>query len=164
MTKGSYSACLWTGIANRVYSGDPVIDLGVKYAVDGAIVSAMPPTLDVFWEQLPIFMSQMTVIDGEGMEYSKRSFVERFKVNNIPLSPHVDEKTDPNVHKMLAKCVDAIDKLVPERLITANIGANLGLIEVMRSIITEVMDARPKKYRVIMSDVAIVNPILKVTV
>jgi hypothetical protein len=164
LTVGSYSACLWTGIANRIYTGDTLIDLGVKYALDFSIVPVMPPTLDVFWEQLPVFTEQMAVIDREGMYYARRSFVDRFKVNNVPLSPHVDEKTNPTVHKMLAKKVDSIDKLVPERLMPDNIGSNLGLIKVMRSIITELMAARAKKYRVIMSDVAIFNPILKVIV
>jgi hypothetical protein len=164
MTIGSYSACLWTGIANRVYTGDAVVNLGVKYALDFTIIPAMPPTLEVFWEQLPIFIAQMAVIDRDGMYYAQHSFVDKFKVNNIPLSPHVDEKTNPVVHKMLAKKVDAIDKLVPERLMTANIGSNLGLIKVMRSIITEVMAARVKKYRVIMADCAIFSPILKVIV
>ena len=164
MNVGTFSSCLWTGIANRVYSGESIIDLGQKHAMDGSIVSAMPPTVNEFWARLPVFVNQMALIDREGMFYSKNSFVEKFQVNNVPLSPHVDENTNPVVFKMLEKHVDALDKMIPERLMTANIGSSIGLLAVMRSIITEIKNQRVQKYRVVLSDVAIFNPILKVIV
>ena len=55
-----------------------------------------------------------------------------------------------------------MDHMIPEKLLKDNIGSNIGLLKVLRSIVDEVDTARVKRYRVLLSDIDIYWRIMKV--
>jgi hypothetical protein len=57
-----------------------------------------------------------------------------------------------------------LDVLVPERLSKENVGSNIGLLEILKDISTEMAGRRVKRYRVVMSDINIHDRIMKVVI
>ena len=161
VSRGTFKDSLWTGIANKKYTGNDNIDLSVIRDENKQIIHAMPSQLEL-WDNLDVFYSEMKKTDREGMEYFRHSWVKKLDVDNVPLRPTVNERRYPELHSSLLKSVSSMDHMIPEKLLKDNIGSNIGLLKVLRSIVDEVDTARVKRYRVLLSDIDIYWRIMKV--
>lgn len=159
--QGTFKDALWTGIANKKYTGPNDIDLAVVRDDNNNVIHGMPSHY-ALWENLGALYSEFKETDGEGMEYLQHSWVEKLDVDNVPLRPEVSKSRYPRLHASLLKSVSSLDHMIPEKLKKDNIGSNIGLFKVLRSILDDVEGARVKRYRVVLSDIDIYWRIMKV--
>ena len=157
----SWRQCLWTGYAALKYNG-PEVDLHIHRDEDGKFLSAMPMNL----VQMSFVLFDIIADVDKHSSILDRSMVQRWRVNNIPLRPVLDEKNHPREAARLARGNDKQNILHPGGLLPENIGSNRGLLTILRNFFKEwnCMNGQdPEVYRILTVDCNIYSRIMKVS-
>ena len=157
----SWRQCLWTGYAALKYNG-PEVDLHIHRDEDGKFLSAMPMNL----VQMSFVLFDIIADVDKHSSILGRSMVQRWRVNNIPLRPVLDEKNHPREAARLARGNDKQNILHPGGLLPENIGSNRGLLTILRNFFKEwnCMNGQdPEVYRILTVDCNIYSRIMKVS-
>jgi hypothetical protein len=175
LEQGIYSDCLWTGVAiiRWVDSYDDDVDitelpdppdLSVQIdSSDGSVVSCMPGTIvDEDGNECIIEALDVLNANGEGRFRQNRSICLKYDVRNLPLKPVVDKELYPELYNILKCSVDGLDNFYPVGLIQLNIGKNEHLLKILRNYLEELKAARPRRYGVMLCDVAIFQTVVRV--
>ena len=157
MERGTYSSCLWTGIANRKYTGRLDISMEYKFTQGGQLITAMPPDL---WQNESKFLDLYKTMDDAPEDYLQYSLCQSWNISNVPPKPKIDEIKYPRLSVNSKKC-RRLDNMIPERLSRYNMASNEDTLLLVREILEET-NTRVKRYRVILSDINIFDKLIKV--
>lgn len=157
MKRGTYSSCLWTGIANRKYTGGLDISLEYKHTDNGQLVTAMPPDL---WQNEIRFLDLYQDMDESPEDYLQSSLCVSWNISNVPPKPKIDERKYPQLVVKAKRC-RRLDNMIPERMTKYNMASNEDTLLLLREILEETK-TRVKRYRVVLSDINIFDKLIKV--
>ena len=161
LAKGVFTSMMWTGLAVKLFDG-PRISRDLVEA-DGQHLQAMPlqhaPERKQFVAETT---SGLTFIPGSVPLRHKDSLVHRYKVNSIPPKVDVASEKDAKLRKRLAVSRDGLHRTMPWDLWKHNIGANAGLMDVIKQYMVEVNLEESRQYHVWLVDVNIYSRVYKV--
>lgn len=126
IASGAFRDCNWTGQAIKVYQGPDV-------SVDIDSFPAMP---DHIFDTgtASIVRRRIRTLCKQKWKYLQQSWVERFKVNTVPVKPVVDPLAFPNLHRILNESRDGLRNFHPMAIMPQNIGSNRGLMLILKHI------------------------------
>ena len=126
IASGAFRDCNWTGQAIKVYQGPDV-------SVDIDSLPAMP---DHIFDTgtASIVRRSIRTLCKQKWKYLQQSWVERFKVNTVPVKPVVDPLAFPNLHQVLNESRDGLRNFHPMAIMPQNIGSNRGLMLILKHI------------------------------
>jgi hypothetical protein len=163
LSAGVFSSMLWTGLAMKVYDG-PHVDMSLK-SRQGNIIPAMPLTHKCASTSDMVAYITRTIQCSDG--FSKRfdvSLVNRYQINSIPPKVDTDKLKTEHLRKRCSVSRDGLHRLFPFDILSHNIGANIGLMRVIRDSLTELEIEDTRRYHVWLVDINIFNRLIKVTV
>ena len=161
LAKGVFSSMMWTGLAIKLYDGPRISRDLVE--VDGQHLHAMPPQPAPDRKQfIAETQSGLSFTTGSVPLRYRDSLVRRHKVNSIPPKIDVSCEKDPELRKRLAVSRDGLHRTLPWDLWKHNIGANSGLMDVIKQFTVEVSLEESRQYHVWLVDVNIYSRIYKV--
>lgn len=175
--------CLWAGVAFKRYQGLTPICTEVKYDLSNRLRPAMPDALfddDVCAVVWNLFQE----VDKEGEAYLEKSLCRKYDVRTIPLKIYPDKEREPELYNRVLLSPDGLRGFLPQQIIAENIGSNIGLIRILKTVLKEhpipppqgnvdqdglcpdVADVNGRKaqYRFIKVDMGIYHRIMKVGV
>lgn len=127
---GAWRNCLWTGRALRKSRVPVTMDL--EESKEG-IIPAMP---DDLYGMLPVFKKLFVLHnpqeDTSMMRY-RTSLVTNLDVRNIPLKPAARMLSQERHRTAITSGCDRLDNLFPDKIISVNIGSNLGFMRILRN-------------------------------
>lgn len=152
--RGVYTPMLWTVAATKTFHSS--VNISTEHVmVEDVIIPAMPPSLlgahMVLREYLITRMSTESVFDA--------ALCVAHTVTRVPPKLHDDAWVSREDHDRMADSVDGLSRFYPLEISKYNIGANEGLMRIIKHI-----DAilAPDRYAVIVVDINIYMRLLKV--
>jgi hypothetical protein len=161
--KDVFTSMMWTGLALKLYDGPRLARDLVE--ADGQVLPAMPPSHAPEKDDFVSFASACLPAEGANpvpMRYSQ-SMVRRLKVNSIPPKADVAQDAAPNVADRLIVSRDGMHRTMPWDLWQHNIGANNGLMDVIKQYLVETDLEASSKYHVWLVDLNIYSRVYKVS-
>ena len=160
--KDVFTSMMWTGLALKLYDG-PELSRGLVED-DGQVVPAMPPSHAPPKDDFVRFVSASIHVDCANpvpMRYSQ-SLVRRYNVNSIPPKADHTQDLDLDLTKRLTVSRDGLHRTLPWDIWQHNIGANTGLLDVIKQYMTITNLETSTQYHVWLVDLNIYSRVYKV--
>jgi hypothetical protein len=125
--KGTWMSMLWTGRAFRKARVD--VDMSLKFDGD-TIIPAMPD--DPFMDEKCVKNFYMGVTNASSKHRHAESLTTQLQVDCIPLKPKHDKLRDARHVAAIKNSHDSLDTFYCDKIIPINIGANRGLLQILR--------------------------------
>ena len=131
IAEGSWQNCAWTGKCYRACD-NPAITMAVKRRENGTVVPAMPPNPFVYKKHLLTLFTKIAQAPGAFNQFDK-SLAFRCKIKSVPLKPKPKYFPAERHQIALISHCDSLSNMYPVGLIKENIGANIGLLRILRA-------------------------------
>ena len=160
LLRGVFASMMWTGLALRLYDG-PAVDMSVVFS--GAnVVPAMPTDPMITQEDMLQFIAEsLPQTDGVPLRFGG-SLSNRYLVDVVPPKINPIKLKTEYLRTRCANSRDGLHRMYPFDIWEHNIGANLGLMSVIRKAIDEHHVLKDSNYHVWVVDINIFNRLLKV--
>ena len=157
---GAWRNCLWTGIAVRKYNGTEPVSMELMQTEEGQVIAAMPN--DPF-EYVARLTTLWKANRAKG-SYFAQSFAHKWNINNAPVKPVLHRVVDQRHHATLSGTNSRLLTLHPREIVAENIGSNIGLGRIMRTVYEDNKqhNGECKKYIAINADINIFERVMKV--
>jgi hypothetical protein len=161
---GSWQNCAWTGKALRKCN-DQTISMKVMTHHGGSIIPAMPRNPFKLRRELEELYLEIAEAPGASMQHAT-CIVTMAKVKSVPLKPKPKHIASAVHKEALTERCNRLIEMYPVGLLDQNIGANNGLLRIMRTHYLDEnqhLDGVCQRYTAFNVDTNIFDRMLKVT-